>query len=105
MKLRFRRVEFSVEAGEAVSKFIWEYIQSFGTAEDQVLVADLQGSVGVVTVHSSRAVAPLTLRQNNAGATFPEAVPTLTTFPVTPDESTPPSRQEVPVSQRKSTIG
>jgi len=78
---RTASASFDLAPGQAVSKFIWEYIQEFGQNILPDVIAALQNGRGVVQV-TSTGTAPLVLRQNNPFGVFPETVPTLTSFPV-----------------------
>jgi hypothetical protein len=83
-------VQFTMQPGEAVGRFIWEIFQDNGAAAD--LVTQLREIEAVVTVGSNIPVAALTLRQNDDGAIgYPDEVPILTAFPVIPGraDSTP----------------
>jgi hypothetical protein len=81
---RIASATFDLAPGEAVSKFIWEYIQEFGQNVTPELIATLQDSRGLVKVTSDFVTAPIALRQFNPMGAFPQAVPTMTTFPVAP---------------------
>ncbi len=81
--------QLTLQAGEAIGKFIWEIFQEAGAAP--ALVQRLREMEGVVTVGSEVAVAALTLRQNDDGAVgYPDEVPILTAFPVIPGRADTP---------------
>jgi beta-glucanase (GH16 family) len=74
--------EVVLEAGEGLSRFVWQLVDDLGETIGDVSLEDLKETQAVVTVTSDRGVAAMTLRQKAPSAVFPDAVPTLAAFPV-----------------------